>query len=280
MNEKTAGLPDLDNAPSDSDDAVAVRNSPKTKLAVIVFSLVIVVAAGVAMKGLLFPSATAPASVADEGDGNDAASEPTGAAVPASQPLTTLTTSGQSALAVNDPLDAQTGDATAFAGRLNRIDDRLDALAQAQSGLRRDLTAATEALQPRLSAIESSLSALSSRIDALRQGSGNDAMTRLTAQLEQLDQRVKRVERRTHANWKQLHGEAGARRRGASLPFRVGAIDLWNGQPSVAIHSNEGQQFLSVGDTLAGWRLVSADPGTGRAHFTRNGLDATVEVGR
>jgi uncharacterized coiled-coil protein SlyX len=282
MNTKTAGLPELEAVSANSDTAVEVRNSTRTKLAVIVFFLVIVVGAGVAMKTLMFTPTATPATA------TDTETEPArGANAPAAMFSSdtaprSMTVAGRQPLIVNDPLDsppvnAKVADADVH---MNQIDDRLDALTDAQSSLRQELTTSSNATQARLSDIESTLAVLSSRIDALRQANDSDAMARFTAQLQQLDQRVLHVERRTKANWQQLHGKAGARRRGASLPFRVSTIDWWDGKPSVAIRTNKGEQFLSVGDTLAGWQLVSADPAAGRAHFTRNGLDATVEAGR
>ncbi|WP_419604231.1 hypothetical protein [Thiolapillus sp.] len=270
---RTTGLPNLDEAPSKTSTATGkTGNSTTTKLAVVIFSLVVLVGAGVAMKTLLFtPKATAVAA----SSGVAGASPDSGATEsdPADSP-----TAQQPPQIVSDPLDNPPDDGHALDARLVRVEDSLDTLAANQSGLRQDMAASSDAVNARLTGIESTIATLTSRIDALQQTRDSDALAQFTAELQQFDQRLIHVERRAGDNWKQLHGKAGARRRGASLPFRIAAIDWWDGKPSVVIRSAKGEQFLSVGDTLSGWQLLSADPATGRAHFSRNGLDATLEV--
>ena len=270
---RTTGLPNLDDAPSKTSTTTGkTGNSTMTKLAVVIFFLVVLVGAGLAMKTLLFtPKATAvaaPSRVADASPDNGATGSAPAAGPTAQQPPQT----------VSDPLDNRPDDGRALDARLVRVEDSLDTLAANQSGLRQDMAASSDAVNARLTGIESTIATLTSRIDALQQTRDNDALAQFTAELQQFDQRLIHVEQRAGDNWKQLHGKAGARRRGASLPFRIAAIDWWDGKPSVVIRSTKGEQFLSVGDTLSGWRLLSADPATGRAHFSRNGLDATVEV--
>ncbi|HHM05058.1 MAG TPA: hypothetical protein ENJ19_04865 [Gammaproteobacteria bacterium] len=270
---RTTGLPNLEDAPSKTSTATGkTGNSTMTKLAVVIFSLVILVGAGVAMKTLLFTPKAAAVATSSEVAGASPDSGATGS-TPAAGPTTQ-----QPPQTVSDPLDNPPDDGRALDARLVRVEDSLDTLAANQSSLRHDMAASSDAVNARLTGIESTIATLASRIDALQQTRDSDALAQFTAELQQFDQRLIHVEQRAGDNWKQLHGKAGARRRGASLPFRITAVDWWDGKPSVVIRSAKGEQFLSVGDALSGWRLLSADPATGRAHFSRNGLDATLEV--
>lgn len=273
MNTKATGLPDLDTATPER-DAGEVHNSRNTKLAVVIFVVLVLAGAGVAMKTLLFTPETTPAAAADPatGAGKDIAA--TAAAGGPAQVAAPLPLSGA------NPPDAPPGRLDLIQTRLDRVEDGLTGLASTQDSLRQDMAASADAVQARLTGLESTLAALTSRIDALRQTGDSDALARFTAQLQRFNQRLIHVERRSRENRKELHGDTGARRRGASLPFHVTAIDWWDGQPSVVIRSAKGEAFLSEGEAFSGWKLVSVDPGGGQVRFTRNGRDAVAQVGR
>ncbi|GEM_PF-5280523 len=276
---RVSGLPDLDSAvPEDNDSqAGSAGNSTTTKVLVVAVMLIVMVGAGVALKGLVFspkePAAETAADPVGEAampvGGGDALAT-TG--IPLEGPLPAAPAEQLPATTMNLPAP---GSDPVSEERLTRLEE---ALAEAQAAWQREAAGLSNDIQVRLTQIETSITALSGNIDTTSQPDNAEALAAIEARLQQFDSRLARLDRRSRDNWKELHGDAGAKRRGVALPFRIESIDWWDGAPSVVVRSGQDKQFIGIGDALAGWRLVSADPASGQVRFRRNGREAVAEV--
>jgi len=151
-----------------------------------------------------------------------------------------------------------------------------------------DLERLSNAVEDRISAMTKDFSDLSDRVRALEERLDaiatnpdekvSERFDRIEAQLESLDKKFSVADRRSRANEKRLSGEVGARYRGRRLPFVVESIDRWGSTPSVAVRDGDRRRFIGIGDTVAGWRLVSVDPVRGGARFARGDVTAFAEA--
>ena len=144
-----------------------------------------------------------------------------------------------------------------------------------------ELSAMRAVLEARIGGLEEAVRALVSRVDELdRAVARREAADGLEKRVGAMEAGLRRLERRSLENRRMLRGDAGARRRGRTLPFRLEAIDWWGGTPSVAVSAGGKRRFLSPGESLSGWTLVSVDAATGVARFSRDGRQALLETGR
>jgi len=272
-------LPDIDQGGIDSSSNhssdAAVRNSPKTKIMTVAFLVVILAGAGLAMKFTLFAPKSATKSQATETKTATRSDAATLADIPVSDAPATLSLQMPAATS-NPPAHHLPPVEDTDDVRLVQIED---AFAEAQIAWQHQHEALSNEIRSRTANIDAAITALSSKIDTVNRADPSDALTTINARLQRLETRLAHLDRRSRENRKQLHGEVGARRHGASLPFRVESIDWWDGAPSVVVRLGEHKQFVTIGETLEGWRLVSASPASGQARFNRNGRDAMVEAG-
>ncbi|HID49357.1 MAG TPA: hypothetical protein EYP40_07085 [Chromatiales bacterium] len=280
--DQATGLPDLDRGSAENSDngADEVRNSAKTKVLMVAVMLVMLAGAGLAMKALVFaPEADTAGTDPDSPATETVAGAIDGAASPASMPAgggDAIATPGISleeqlpATAASQPTP---GSGAASEERLAQLEHTL-----ARAPWQRDTAALSKDIHARLTQMEATIAALSGKIEAASQPDNAEALAAIKAQFQQLDTRLAHLDRRSRDNRRAIQGEAGAKRRGASLPFHVESIDLWNGAPSVVVREGQKQRFIGVGDVLAGWRLVSADPAVGQVRFRRGGHEAVVEA--
>ncbi len=270
------GLPDLERDTAETPTG-SVNNSTRTKIIAVAFLVAVLAGVGLAVKFLLStppqtndPGSTAPSTAAPVAKDGADADMPVGNPLSASPEAITKSTIPP--FSMPQALD----------GRLARIEDDLELALADRKRLQETLSTISRDLQARMNELETALSAQSTKLADLPPPANNagEVLSTIEARLKQLDTKLARLDRRSQDNWKQLHGEAGARRRGASLPFSVTAIDWWDDQLSVAVRSGAQARFLAPGDSVAGWRLVSADPATGQARFIRNGREASAQVVR
>ena len=283
-------LPNIDSDPRGSTPRPGPANSTLTK--VLTVGLFVLLLGGSAM-ALFWRAATSPLTV-PSGNPNTSASDTATDDVgqetkhpPADLPGIPLPGPAAQSVTVTPTTTTPTSELDDLAVARAERHEQAEAIAR----LRQDLTARADDLDRRLSAlagqfqgIERRLNDLGQQLDSLDQRPAESSLAQridqLTGQLAALTRRLESIDRRSRANARRITGEAGARWRGRRLPFTVESVDWWGETPSVAVTQGDRRRFLTAGDTIAGWRLVSIDPALRAVRFERNGFEAVARVAR
>lgn len=120
-----------------------------------------------------------------------------------------------------------------------------------------------------LNSISNNMSSLQKSIDQSAKSSDVD---KITAQITVITQSVGEL--------KKLVAESGNGKEyldANSLPFKVISVDVISQQPFVSIDYQNHITPLGIGDTVAGWEIVSADYDNAAAEF-KNSKDQYVKV--
>lgn len=120
-----------------------------------------------------------------------------------------------------------------------------------------------------LSHINNNLSSLEKSVD---QSAKSSDINKITAQTEVIKQNIDELKKLVAEN------DDGKEYLDAkALPFKVISVDVISEQPFVSINYQHHITPLGIGDTIAGWQIVSADYDMGEAEF-KNSKDQYVKV--
>jgi len=120
-----------------------------------------------------------------------------------------------------------------------------------------------------LSSISNNMSALQKSVDQSAKSSDVDKITAQTTLIKQNIDELKKLVAESDNGKEYLDVK--------NLPFKVISVDVISEQPFVSIDYQNHITPLGVGDTVAGWEIVSADYDNAAAEF-KNNKDQYVKV--
>jgi hypothetical protein len=135
--------------------------------------------------------------------------------------------------------------------------------------------APSEELGAKLTALEGALGVVEGVPEALEEHSG--ALTELTTRLASLEQGLNEVQR-TQADGRKAQPRAQAPEAPpppVKLPFRLAAIDSWNGELYAALSMRGQIDLVQAGERYSGWTVEAIDGARREVLFARDGRRVT-----
>ena len=157
---------------------------------------------------------------------------------------------------------------------LSKIQERRQETAAALDELRNQVSQIQQspgqdpALEERLTSLDSRLGEVSLAAETI--GQHETQLTKLLARVSDLEEAV--ITLQQEALHQQTKEEAPPP---VQLPFRLTAIDSWNGTLFAALSRRERLDLVSAGEQYAGWRVEAIDPSRRRVLFVR-GRDRAI----